>query len=146
MTRFYKQVLYVVSITCVLVAMITIKVVIQKRTLASLVARARYAVKRISDKTSQTNQIPPSVALELSDEIREHSAIRIIGKKSVDYGGIILLDEDRKAMTRVGVLEYPLFQFDDIQRESRTQIEIQYDLVGALRFKLHGYNPSLQTK
>ena len=56
------------------------------------------------------------------------------------------LDEDRKAMTRIGVLEFPLFQFYDIQQESQTQIELQYDLAGALGFKLHGYNPSLQTK
>lgn len=146
MTRFNKFALYVVGITCLLVTMITIKKVAQKRAVAALIGRARYAVKRINDTMSQTNQVSPHLAIELSDEIRKHSAIRIIGKKSVDYGGIILLDEDRKAMTRIGVLEFPLFQFYDIQQESQTQIELQYDLAGALGFKLHGYNPSLQTK
>ena len=95
---------------------------------------------------SQTNQISSDLAIELSDEIREHSTIRIIGKKSVDYGGIILLDEDRNAMIRIGFLEYPLLQFYDIKQDSRTQIELQYDLAGALGFKLHGYKPSLQMK
>lgn len=146
MTRFCKLSLYVVGITCLLVVIVTIRTTTQKRIVSALVAQARYAVKRISDTKFQTNQIPPSVAIELSDIIRKSSSSKIMGKKSVCFGIINLLDSDMKPIVYLGVLEFPLFQFDGIEINFQSQLELQYDLAGALGFKLHGYNPSMQTK
>ncbi len=135
MTRFSKTTLCFTVAICLLVAMISLYTATKKRTVASLMERARYAVVN-----SRTNQVPRSVALELAEKVRKCSSIRISQKKSVSYGSISLLDSNMKPIVRVGVLKYPLFQVNDIQSEHRIQFELQFDLVSAYGFSMRGYN------
>ena len=66
MTRKRKWVLYTSGVICLLAAMVAIKAVAQKRTVAALVTRARYAVNLVDATTSQTNQIPQCVAQKIA--------------------------------------------------------------------------------
>ena len=146
MTRKRKWVLYTSGVICLLAAMVAIKAVAQKRTVAALVTRARYAVNLVDATTSQTNQIPQCVAQKIATRIKDSSSSRIMGKKSVCYGIVNLYDSDWKPILSLSVLKYPLFQFDGIQKSIQAQLELKYDLVAALGFRLHGYNPSSQAK
>lgn len=141
MTRFSKSTLYFTVVIFLLVAMISLYTATKKRTVASLMEHARYAVVN-----SRTNQVPQSVALELADKVKKCSSIRINQKKSVSYGSIFLLDGNMTPIARVGVLKYPLFQVDDLQSEYRVQFELQFDLVKACGFSMRGYNTLKQEK
>ena len=139
MTRRGKVTLYIINTVVLLVAIISINLVVKKHRIASMVERARYAVKRTGDSTFQTNLVSRSVAITLADRIRNDSAIKAIGKKSVCFGIINLLDDDMQPIVCIGVLKYPLFQFDGIQHSFQAQLDIQYDLVEALGFKMQEY-------
>ena len=108
-------------------------VTIKKRTIASLVERAQYAVY-VNATTSCTNHVPRDIALNLADKIRETSSMRLIYHiKSVGFGSIYLIDGDMKPLVRIGVFRYPIFEFN------RKQFDLQYDLVGALGFSIPDY-------
>ena len=136
--------LYANGSICLLAAMVAIKAVAQKNTVAALVARTRYAVNLVDATTLQTNQIPQCVAQKIATRIKERSSSRIVGKKSVCYGIVNMYDSDWNPILSLSVLKYPLYQFDGIQNTFQTQLELKYDLVDALGFRLHGYNPSSQ--
>lgn len=110
MTRRQKAILYVVGIPCLFAAMVSAYSTIKTRAVASLVARARYAVNIISATESQTNQIPESVAQDLADIIRRQSNLRVFYQtKCVWFGSISLLDADMKPIVLIDVLDFPLF-------------------------------------
>ena len=139
MTRRSKVSLYIINTVVLLVAIISINLVVKKHRVASMVERARYAVKSTGDLIVQTNRISRSVSLALADRVRNDSAIKAIGKKSVCFGGISLLDEDMQPIVRLSILRYPLFQFNGVQHDFQVQIELEYDLVGAYGFKMPDY-------
>lgn len=139
MTRCSKVLLYIINTVVLLVAIISINLVVKKSRVASMVERARYAVKSTGDLVVQTNRISRSVSLALADRVRNDSAIKAIGKKSVCFGGISLLDEDMQPIVRLSILRYPLFQFDGVQHDFQVQIELEYDLVGAYGFTMPDY-------
>jgi len=140
MTRVYKSALLVATVTCLLIAMVSLYTTRTKHSIASLVEQTRYAVSEIHDKTSHTNSIAPNVAHELAEIIRYDSSMLIFGKKSVYYGDISLFDGDMKPLARVGVLNHPLFQFQTSRNGCGDQLELQYDLVGSLGFNIRGYD------
>ncbi len=146
MTKRNKSLFCVAGIACLLTAIIFTNTTMKKQSIISSVARARYAVNIINETTSQTNQIPQSLALELADKIEEDSSVMVFEEKSVDFGTIILLDSNMEPIAHVWVLKYPLFQFIGVEPKFRAQLKIQHDLAGALGFTLQGYNPSAQEK
>jgi len=146
MTKRNKSLFCVAGIACLLTAIIFTNTAMKKQSVISSMARARYAVNIINGTASQTNQIPQSLALELANKIEEGSSVMIFEEKSVCFGIILLFDDNMEPIVRLGVLNYPLFQFNGVQQESQTQLEIQCDLVGTLGFSLQGYNPSAQGK
>ncbi len=146
MTKRNKSLFCVVGIACLLTAIIFTYTAMKKQSVISSMARARYAVNIINETTSQTNQIPQSLALELADKIEEDSSVMVFEEKSVDFGTIILLDSNMEPIAHVWVLKYPLFQFIGVEPKFRAQLKLQHDLAGALGFTLQGYNPSAQGK
>lgn len=146
MTKRNKSLFCVAGIVCLLTAIIFTNTTMKKQSIISSVARARYAVNIINETTSQTNQIPQSLALELADKIEEDSSVMVFEEKSVDFGTIILLDSNMEPIAHVWVLKYPLFQFIGVEPKFRAQLKLQHDLAGALGFTLQGYNPSAQGK
>jgi len=134
MTRHKSAVLIIVGIVSFLVVTITIYVTSKKRYIASLIAQTRYAIF-FDDTMACTNHIPQNVALEFADKVLKHSSVKILGRKSIDYGGVYLLDGCMNPILCIDVLEYPLFEFDG------KQFELQYDLVGALGFDIREYKP-----
>ena len=133
MIRLNKPVLCFLGIACFIVTIVSMYVTIKKRTIASLVERAQYAVY-VNATTSCTNHVPRDVALNLADKIRETSSMRLIYHiKSVGFGSIYLIDGDMKPLVRIGVFRYPIFEFN------RKQFDLQYDLVGALGFSIPDY-------
>ena len=146
MTKRNKSLFCVAGIVCLLTAIIFTNTTMKKQSIISSVARARYAVNIINETTSQTNQIPQSLALELADKIEEDSSVMVFEEKSVDFGTIILLDSNMEPIAHVWVLKYPLFQFIGVEPKFRAQLKLQHDLAGALGFTLQGYDPSVQGK
>ncbi len=139
MTWYNKALLYVVGIVILLVTMIFITATVKKRAVISSVTRARYAVYLSDETTVQTNYIPPNVAQAIADKIKASSSIRIVGKKSVCFAIIDLLDGDMQPIVHLGVLKYPLFQFDGIQSGFQVQLELRYDLVGTYGCSIPDY-------
>ena len=136
MTRSNRTLVYVIGTLILFVAMIFINAMLKKRTVVSAMARTRYAVNLIDGTTAQTNHIPQDVAQIIADKLKESSSIRIFGKKSVCFGIINLHDGDMQPIGSIGVLKYPLFQFDGIQHSFQAQLDVQYNLVGALGFNI----------
>lgn len=132
MTKHKSVGLIIVGIVSLLVATISIYVTSKRRTVASLIAQTRYAI--FFDGTVVcTNHIPQNVALELADKVLKHSSVKILGKKSIDYGGVYLLDGYKKPILSIDILEYPLFEIDG------KQFELHYDLVGTCGFSIPEY-------
>ena len=142
MTRRNKSVFCVVGITCLLLAIIFTNTEMKRQYVISSMARTRYAVDIINETTSQTNQIPQSLALELANMIEEGSSIMVFEEKSVGFGLILLLDSNMETIAHLWVLKYPLFQFIGVKRKFRAQFKLQHDIAGTLGFTLQGYNPS----
>lgn len=127
-----KSVLYIVGIAFLLAVSIVFFIASRKQTTASLVSQARYAVIISEDTVVQTNQIPDTVAIELAKRIMDESRIRVVGRKSVCFGRVSLLDKDMEQLAFVTVLKYPLLQFDAAQLDFKTQLELHFDFLGAL--------------
>lgn len=146
MTKRNKSIFCVVGIACLLTAIIFTNIAMKKRSVILSLARARYAVNIVNGTESQTNQIPQILALELANKIEEGSSIMVFEEKSVGFGTILLLDSNMETIAHLWVLKFPLFQFIGEKRKFRTQLKLQYDLVGVLGFTLQDYNPSVQGK
>ena len=140
MTKFYKSALLIASMACLFVAVISLYTTRTKRSIASLVEQTRYAVSEGNDKTSLTNSITPDAARGLAEIFMHDSSMLIMGKKSVCFGDISLRDGDMKPLAKVWVLKYPLFQFQSYRNGYGVQLELRYDLVGALGFNIRGYD------
>lgn len=138
MTRHKSALLIIVGIVSLLAATISIYVTSKRRSVASLIARTRYAIF-FDGAMACTNPIPQNIALELANKVLEHSSVKILGKKSIDYGGVYLLDGYKKPILNIDILEYPLFEMDG------KQIELHYDLVGACGFSIPEYEIPVQT-
>ena len=146
MTKRNKSIFCVVGIACLLTAIIFTNIAMKKRSVILSLARTRYAVNIVNGMESQTNQIPQILALELANKIEEGSSIMVFEEKSVGFGTILLLDSSMETIAHLWVLKFPLFQFIGEKRKFRTQLKLQYDLVGVLGFTLQDYNPSVQGK
>ena len=139
MKKISKYYLFGVGIVGILALTIVSYKMIKRIKISEMVSHTRYVV--LVDEESfkeQKKTVPLSLGQKIAERVKENTSVKVLGKKSVSYGKIFLLDEHLNPIARIGILEFPLFTFNG------TQIELNFDIVRAYGFSIKGYEPQIK--